>query len=87
MVDQEAKISIGLTSREIELFKQFRQHQDKIEKIVSSGLLDVIASPNWKELFDYSQKVQFGTMQVTIKDGVPVRVDKPMQQLIFGVIR
>ena len=67
---------IELTSeKEIEEFKQFCQYkQEWLQE-----------QANWKQLRAFSEKMQYGSFTLTIKDGVPVRIDNPLQQLVLGV--
>lgn len=39
----------------------------------------------WKELKSFCTKVGYGSFSLTVKDGVPYRVDNPIQNIILGV--
>lgn len=42
-----------------------------------------IDHPNWQQLYDFAHKMEFGSVTITFKDSVPVRIDNPMQSIIF----
>lgn len=70
-----AKIELT-EENEIEQFKQFCQYKQ-----------DWMAEQqNWKQLRAFCEKMQFGAFQLTIKDGVPVRIDNPIQQVVLGFL-
>lgn len=83
MTGAVAKQTIELDEATAEKFKHFCKHEAEIDQILKAGVLDVTAHTNWKQLYDFAHKMQFGQVMVTFKDSVPVRVDNPMQTIIF----
>ncbi len=69
---------IELTDAEAEEFKLFRQHKQDKE-------LRALEHQNWKQLKELAESMQYGVFTVIIKDGIPVRVDNPIKQVLFGV--
>jgi hypothetical protein len=61
--------------KEIEDFKQFCEYKEQW----------ISEARNWKELRAFAEKMQFGSFTLTIKDGVPVRIDNPLQQIVLGI--
>lgn len=60
---------------EIEAFKSFRQHQDEILK----------EAQQWKELKAFVKNIGYGTLTLSVKNGLPYRVDNPIQTIVFGI--
>lgn len=59
--------------KEIQDFKEFCQYKQ-----------DWLAEQhNWKQLRAFAENMQFGSFTLTIKDGLPVRIDNPIQSIVF----
>lgn len=69
-----AKIIIS-DEAEIERYKKFLQYEQEIAE----------EHKVWKELKDFTKHVNYGSFTLVIKDGLPYRVDNPIQTIIFGV--
>lgn len=72
--------TIELSDEEAVAFIEFRKHQQKIEQ-------QQLEHPNWKQLKKIAAEMQFGTLNLVIKDKIPVRIDKPVEQIILGIIK
>lgn len=68
--------TIELTDEEAERFKLFRQHEQEL----------MAEHARWKEFKTLVKNMQFGNLTLTVKDGVPYRVDRPVQTVILGII-
>lgn len=77
--------TIELSDVEIKEFLEYRKHQDKIHQIFASGLLEVVAKPNWKELYTFAKKLDYGQALIKFEAGQPVKVENPMQTIMFGM--
>lgn len=67
---------IELTNpEEIEQFKAFRKHQSEIENITAA----------WKQVMDFTVKMGSGSYTLVVQNGLPVRIDNPMQKIIIGI--
>lgn len=60
-------------NQEIEDFKAFCLYK---QQFANEGLV-------WKQVREYSVNMQFGSFTLTIKNGVPVRIDQPMKVLVL----
>lgn len=68
--------SITLTDPiEIEQFKSFRKHQSEVENITAS----------WKQVMDFTQQMGSGSFTLTVQNGLPVRINNPLQTVIIGI--
>lgn len=67
---------IELTEQDAESFKAFCQYQQQFLNVAK----------NWKQVHEFAANMQFGSFTLTIKDGVPVRIDNPLQVLILTKI-
>lgn len=67
--------TIELTDQEAEQFKAFRKYQAEL----------LHEQKQWKELQAFAKGMQYGTFTLTIKDGLPYRVDNPLQTIVFGI--
>lgn len=61
--------------KEIELYKDFCEHQQEILR----------EKHQWKQLRQFVESIQYGSFTLTVKDGVPYRVDNPIQTVVFTV--
>lgn len=68
-------VTIELDDERAEKFKRFSQHEQEI----------MAEHAKWRELKTYVKQMQFGSFTLTVKDGMPYRVDKPIQTLILGI--
>ena len=69
------QMTIELDDTTAEKFKSFCQYEQEL----------LSEHARWKELKLYIKQMQFGSFNLTIKDGLPYRVDKPMQTVILGI--
>ena len=69
---------IYLTDEEVEKFKEFREYQQSKEE-------RALEHQNWRQLKAFAKDMQYGVFTVTIKEGIPVRIDQPMRQVIFSI--
>lgn len=69
-------INIELDDSRAEQFKRFCQYEQDMINI----------QENWKQVRKYAENLQFGAFTLIIKDGMPVRIDNPMQQVVLGTI-
>ena len=60
---------------EIEEFKVFRQRKQEL----------LLEDERWKQLRQYCKDIQYGTLNLSVKDGEPIKVTRPLQALILGV--
>lgn len=82
MTGDAVKQTIELDEPTADRFKQYCRYEKQINQIIDSGIASV---PQWAQLYDFANKLQFGSVLVTFKDSTPVRVDNPMQSIIFGI--
>ena len=69
--DKQDKTAVYMSDEEAEKFKAF--------------CASVSSHPNWLELKEFMEKIQFGSIAITIKDGIPVRIDNPLQVKVLGI--
>lgn len=73
------KVAVYLTPIEAEKFKSFCAQEQSIEQ-------SQLEHQNWKQLKDLAANMQYGVFtNVVIKDGLPVRMDAPMQTVVLGI--
>lgn len=68
-------ISIELNDLEAEQFKAFRKHQSEVENITAS----------WKQVMDFTKTMGSGSFTLVVQNGLPVRIDNPLQKVIIGI--
>ena len=39
----------------------------------------------WRELKDFCGKVGYGSFTLTVKEGIPYKVDNPIQNIVLGI--
>jgi len=61
--------------KEIELYKAFLQHRQQL----------LNEEKQWAELKTFVKTLGYGTFSLTIKNGLPYRVDNPIQTVILGI--
>lgn len=66
--------TIELDDQAAERYKNFCQHEQELMAV----------QQNWKDLRKFAENMQFGAFTLVIKDGKPVRIDNPMQQIVLG---
>ncbi|HEX9503609.1 MAG TPA: DUF2292 domain-containing protein [Patescibacteria group bacterium] len=67
--------TIELSDQEAEHFKRFRLWQQDFDTW----------HKNWLEVIEFSKKLDYGSVTLTIQDGLPVKLTNPMQQIIIGL--
>jgi hypothetical protein len=60
---------------EIENFKLFCQHRQKILK----------EERHWQDLRAYCKQMNFGSFTLVVEDGLPKRIQQPLQSIVFGI--
>lgn len=75
VVHNDGKTAIYLDNEEMEQFKSFRKHQSQVEAITTS----------WKQVMDFTQQMGSGSFSLTVQNGLPVRINNPMQTLIISM--
>ncbi len=60
---------------EIEAYKKFRQYQEEI----------LSEEKQWTQLKVFIKTLGYGTLSLSIKNGLPYRIDNPIQTIILGV--
>lgn len=79
-IDKPKMTTIELTDEDAVAFIEFRKHQQQKDLIP-------LEHPNWKHLKKVASDMQFGRLNLVIKDKIPVRIEKPMEEIILGIIR
>ncbi len=59
--------------QELEDFKSFCLYKQQFQ---NEGLV-------WKQVREYAVNMQFGSFTLTIKNGIPVRIDQPLKVLVL----
>jgi len=68
--------SITITDeKEIEEFKEYCRYKQQLS----------VLHKNWQEVMNYASEIKNGTFALTIQNGVPVRANKTVQTVIFGL--
>jgi len=60
---------------EIEQYKNFIKYQAELNQ----------EQKQWKELRTFTKQLGFGSFTLVVKDGLPHRVDNPMQTIVLGI--
>lgn len=60
---------------EIKAFMAFRKHQSQYEAMM----------PAWKQVMDFTQTMGNGNFTLTVQNGLPVRINNPLQTVIIGI--
>lgn len=68
-------VTIELTDSEAEQFKAFRKNQSQVEATALA----------WKEVIDFTKQLDSGNFTLTLQNGLPVRINNPMQTVIIGI--
>lgn len=74
LIKQMTKIELT-DDTEIEAFKAFRKHQSQYEAMM----------PAWKQVVDFTSNLGNGTFTLTVQNGLPVRINNPMQTVVIGI--
>lgn len=74
---KDSKTAIYLTPQEIRQFEYFCKYQTTLEQEHSK----------WKQVHEYCKKLQYGTIQLTIQNGLPHRIDNAMQSIVIGLVQ
>lgn len=73
----ENKATIKVDSETKERFERFCKFEQELQA----------ASQAWKELKSFTEKMQFGSLTLTVKNGSPYRIDKAMQTVLLVAIK
>jgi len=68
-------VKIELDDNAAEQFKRFCQYEEEL----------ISEHAKWRELKAYVNSMQFGSFTLTVRDGLPHRIDKPLQTFVFGI--
>lgn len=73
----ENQTKIELTDpKEIADFMEFCKHKQDMAK----------ESNRWQQVKTFSKQIGFGSFSLVVKDGLPVRIDNAIQQVIIQII-
>ena len=76
MVNEAEKIMVGLNSREIELFKRFREHQENFEKLLENGFFDIKGAAGVVHFDENSQIRKIEVPHIRVYNVIQVRVKR-----------
>lgn len=68
-------VTITLNDEEAEQFKAFRRYQNQLESTVTA----------WREVIEFTKNLGSGNFTLTVQNGVPVRINNPMQTVVIGI--
>lgn len=68
-------IKIELTDKEAEQYKDYCKYQSQFEAILSQ----------WRQVIDFTQQMKNGSFTLTVQNGLPVRINNPMQTVVIGI--
>ncbi len=76
MVNDAEKIMVGLNSREVELFKKFREHQDNFGKLLENGFFDIKGAAGIVHFDENSQIRKIEVPHIRVYNVIQVRIDR-----------
>lgn len=68
-------VTVEMSSDDVVAFAAFRKHQMLMDKIPAA----------WGQVIEYSKQMGNGSFSIVVQNGVPVRIDRPMQKVIIGL--
>lgn len=68
-------VTVELNNQEAEQFKAFRKNQSEFESIL----------PAWRQVMDFTTTLGSGSYTLTVQNGLPVRINNPLQTVIIGI--
>lgn len=78
-----SKTPIYLDANEAKEFLYYRENKQQIHQAIKLGMHNLTA--NWQELISFAKLVDHGQFMVTVKNGIPVKANKAIQQIVFGI--
>ncbi len=71
----ENKTAIYMNDAEVKSYLDFCNNRAKYEAIV----------PAWKQVIEFTAQLGSGNYNLTVQNGLPVRINNPLQTVVIGI--